>query len=102
MNATVLLVLFCILEVVTPLVVQGIKATMEGLKIRYNATVIALAVAIVLSIGASLFYMVSKGITFDTLSVFYMLALVMANWLGSTLGYDKVKAALQVIKDTKE
>ncbi len=102
MNATVLLVLFCVLELITPLVVQGIKATMEGLKLRYNATVIALCTAVVLSIGLSVFYMLSKGIAFDALSVFYILALIIANWLGSTLGYDKVKAALQLIKDTKE
>lgn len=102
MNETVLLALICILELLTPLCVQGIKATLEGLKIRYNATLIALIVAIVLSIGASLFYMLTKGITVDMLNVFYILALIMANWLGSTLGYDKVKTVLQGIKAIKE
>lgn len=102
MNVTILLALFCVLELLTPLCVQGIKSTLEGLKIRYNATLIALIVAIVLSIASSMFYMLSEGITIDALNVFYILALIMANWLGSTLGYDKVKAVLQGIKETKE
>lgn len=102
MDITIFILLFVVLEVVTPLVVQGIKVTLEGLNRTYNATLLALITAVLLSIGVSIFYMLANNITFSALSVIYIIALIMANWLGSTLGYDKIKAAIQVIDKTKE
>jgi len=98
MTLTVLIFLFCILEVLTPLMVQGVKATLDGLHRTYNATLIALIVSVISAIAMSLFYMTSKGLTVSILNILYILALIIVNWLGSTLGYDKVKEMLTNIK----
>lgn len=103
MNITLFLVLFTVCEVLTPLVVEGIKTELKGFGKGYNATLIALLVSILVSGLTGVFTYILKGIPFSTINIFYIVFLVGANWLGATLGYDKVKQMLTSISDgTKE
>lgn len=99
MSIALFLVLFTILEIVTPLVVEGLKTTFKGIGFKYNSTVIALVTAVVLSGATGVFTYISKGIDFNTINIFYIVFLFIANWLGATLGYDKVKEILVNLKD---
>lgn len=100
MNIALFLVLFTILEIATPLVVEGIKVTLKGIGVKYNSTVIALITAIVLSGITGVFTYISRDINFTVINTFYIVFLAIANWLGATLGYDKVKEILVNIKDS--
>lgn len=102
MNITLFLILFTICEVVTPLVVEGIKTQLKGLEKEYNATLIALVVSILVSGVCGVFAYITKGIDFTLINVFYIVFLMMANWLGATLGYDKIMQALSKISITEE
>ncbi|SHO53714.1 hypothetical protein [Anaerocolumna xylanovorans] len=98
MDITLFLILFTVCEVLTPLVVEGIKAEFKGIGKSYNATLIALIVSIVVSGLCGIFAYMAKGIDFTVVNVFYIGFLMAANWLGSTLGYDKIKQTLTNIK----
>jgi hypothetical protein len=102
---TLFLVLFTVCEVFTPLIVEGLKTEFKGLGKNYNATLIALFVAIFVSGVTGVFTYLLKGIDFTVINVFYILFLMLANWLGSTLGYDKLKQAFasigEITKETK-
>lgn len=99
MSITLFLVLFTVCEVITPLVVEGIKANLKGIGKSYNATTMALFTAIAVSGGVGIFSYITKGIDFTVKNILYILFLMGANWLGATLGYDKVKEMLINIKD---
>lgn len=101
MNITLFLILFTICEVITPLVVQGFKMIFDSSNSKYNGTILALITSIIVSGIAGVFTYMSKGIPFNDINIFYIVFLMGANWLGATLGYDKVKQALTNIKDTK-
>lgn len=102
MSITLFLVLFTICEVLTPLVVEGIKAEFKGLGKSYNSTIIALIVSVVVSGLCAIFAYIANGIDFTIINVFYIVFLMGANWLGATLGYDKVKQALASIKTSTD
>lgn len=84
--------LLLVLEILTPLTTQAIKVNLDGLKVKYNSTLIALICAIVLSGLASAFVMITNSIEINLVNVCYVIALVIFNWIGSTVGYDKIKA----------
>jgi hypothetical protein len=102
MNVTLFLVLFTICEVVTPLVVEGIKAEFKGFGKTCNATLVALIVSITVSGTCGIFAYINQGIDFTVTNSFYILFLMGANWLGATLGYDKVKQMLIAISENKK
>ena len=99
MSITAMVALFCILEIATPLVVEGEKTTLSGLNVKYNATILALITAIVLSVFISGFYMVINSIEMSFTNALYVFALIICNWLGATVGYDKVRQALTGISE---
>lgn len=102
MNLTSFLVIFAILAVVTPLVTEGIKKFMESIKVNYYSNVVVLIVSVVLGAALSIFYYLQQGIDFNAINIFYIIFVILANWLGSMLGYDKVKQAILQIKSEKE
>lgn len=97
MNVTSFLALFMALTVITPIVTEGIKKFLSSLNVKYACNIIVLIVSVALSGIVSAFYFVAGGIGFTSVDVFYIFALALANWLGSMLGYDKVKQAIEQI-----
>lgn len=95
MTFELFMVLFVILEFITPLLVEGIKKFLDALKRPYNSTVVALVVAIVASFTCGIFFYLQNGIPITALNCLYVVFLMISNWLGSTLGYDKVKETLK-------
>lgn len=97
MNTTLFLILFSICEVVTPLITEGVKTLLKGVDKKYNATILALIVSIVVSGICVIFAYINQNIAFNTTNIFYIVFLMCANWLGATLGYDKVMQALSKV-----
>ena len=101
MNMGTLLIVFMVCEVLTPLVVEGIKRSLEELGRKYACNVLVLFASFVVSTLAMSFVYLKEGIPFTLLNIFYIIFMFGANWLGSMLGYDKIKQAILQITDKK-
>ncbi|MCM1561507.1 MAG: hypothetical protein NC123_18525 [Butyrivibrio sp.] len=98
MTVTVFLVLLTICALATSLLTEGIKKFLDESKVSYASNVLVLIVAMVVGCGATALYYVNYSVPFNALNSVYLALLGIANWLGSMLGYDKVKQAVEQIK----
>ena len=94
MTVTVFCIIWAGLSVLTGLVTQAIKDFISTYKENYPSNIIALIVALVLGAGVSIVYYLQNGIPFTALNVIYIIAIGLLNWVGATVGYDKVKQAV--------
>lgn len=92
------LILLGILSVVTSLVTEAVKKTINKQDSDYSSNIVVLIVSMFVGgIGTVVFYMYN-GITWDALNIISIFLMVVANWLVAMLGYDKVMQAIAQIK----
>lgn len=85
-----------ITSTVTSLVVEALKKILLEYKITYHANTLAGAVSVVLSAAMGIGYTVITKSSFTSQTVVYLL--VLASWLCSMVGYDKVVQAIKQFK----
>lgn len=91
MTVELFIVLLVICSLITPWVVEGIKT----FKLGIPNNIIALFVSCFVGPVACLIGYTTLNIPINLLNCLYIIAFVLANWLGSMFGYDK---AIQTIK----
>lgn len=97
MNVTIFLVILTVCAAVTSLLTEGIKRFLDEQNVPYAANVLVLIVALIVGCGATALYYVNYQIPFNALNSVYLALMGIANWLGSMLGYDKVKQVITQI-----
>lgn len=97
MTVTVFLVILSICAVVTSLLTEGIKKFLDEQKVTYAPNVLVLVIAMLIGCGATALYYVNYDIPFNALNSVYLALMGIANWLGATLGYDKVRQTIAQI-----
>lgn len=97
MTVTVFLIILTACAAVTSLLTEGIKKLLDGLGARYASNLLVLAVAVVVGCGTTALYYVNYQVPFDALNSVYLALMGVANWLGATLGYDKVRQTVEQI-----
>lgn len=91
-------ILLTILSIVTPFITNGVKKFLDSLKVKYASNIVVLIVSIVVgSCGTIVFYL-WNDIGFTTLNIICIFLMIVANWIGSMLGYDKVMQAIEQIR----
>lgn len=90
MDMTFLLSAFMFISTLTVLTVEAVKKLMDSAKKTYNSTILAVIVAVVLSVGCSVCYLIYNSIAFNAQVCIEIVFLVFLSFLGSTVGYDKV------------
>lgn len=98
MTVTVFLIILTVCAAATSLLVEGIKKLLDDSGVNYAANILVLVVALLVGCGATALYYVNYQIPFNALNSVYLALMGVANWLGSMLGYDKVKQAIEQIK----
>lgn len=99
MNVTQFLVILTICASVTSLITEAVKNVFDKEKYQYSTNVIVLIVAMFVGVTSCLVFYNANGIKLDVMNFLYMLFMGIANWIGATIGYDKV---LQTIKQIGE
>ena len=94
MTVPMFLIILTICAAVTSLMVEGIKKFLDEHKKAYASSVLVLIVAMIVGCGATALYYVNYQIPFNALNSVYLALMGIANWLGATLGYDKVKQTI--------
>lgn len=102
MTLQIFLVLLTVCATITALVTETVKKTLDSLKVKYASNIIALIVAIIVGAVIVALYYVSNTIEFTGVNIAYMFLMALANWIGSMVGYDKVKQAITQLSTRKE
>lgn len=98
MTVELFLSLLAVLSIITSLLTEGVKKLFNSMKWNYASNIIVLCVSVVVGgCGTSIFYLFNHY-EFTTLNIICIILMIVANWLASMLGYDKVMQAFAQIK----
>lgn len=92
MTAEIFLILLTIFSTVTSLVTEAVKK-MLGEK-QYSSNIVVLIVAAIVGGVGTVVYYIINGSDINAVNVIYIGLMMLANWIGSMVGYDKVKQAI--------
>lgn len=98
MTVTSFLIILGICAAVTTLITEGIKKLLNEANVTYASNLLALIVAVIVGCGATALYYVNYQVPFNALNSVYLALMGLANWLGATLGYDKVRQTIAQIR----
>lgn len=94
MTATAFLIILAACAASTSLLTEGVKIFLGGMRITYASNVLALIVAMIVGCGTTALYYINSEVPFTALNIVYLALMGVANWLGATLGYDKVQQTI--------
>ena len=97
MTVTVFLIILTACAAITSLLTEGIKKFLDEQKVTYASNVLVLIIAVIVGCGATVLYYVNCQIPFNALNSVYLALMGLANWLGATIGYDKVRQTIAQI-----
>ena len=100
MNTTMFLILLSSFSVLSSLVTEGIKnITTDKVNLSYN--IVALIIALIIGGGGTAVYYQLNAVPFTVNNVIYAVLMGLASGLTATVGYDKVKQAIEQIVNKK-
>ena len=94
----ILLTALALVSALTTATTQGIKKILDEAGKTYNSNLLAGIVAVVLSIGAVLCYVLYYGNPFTVQIGVILVCFAYLSWLASQVGYDKLKELLEQFK----
>ena len=94
------LTLLTILAAVNAAIVQAIKTGLNADGVKYSSNAIAGITAVAVGVAGFLIWMVLNDTRIEPKSISFMIMMVVAVWMSSMLGFDKVKQLIQQIGDT--
>lgn len=94
MTVTAFLVLLTVFATITGLVTEAVKKFLNEQKVKYASNIVVLIVALIVGCGGTAIYYVNYQVSFNALNSVYLALMGIANWIGSMVGYDKVKQAI--------
>ena len=102
MTVTIFLIILMACAAITSLLTEGIKKFLNEQRVTYASNVLVLVVAAIVGCGATALYYVNYQVPFTALNSVYLALMGIANWLGATLGYDKVRQTIAQIGAKEE
>lgn len=101
MTVQIFMTLLAIFAVVTSLFTEAIKMFLDSLKVKYASNLVVLgASAFIGGAGTAIFYLFA-GYEWTAINIVCIFLMILANWLVSMLGYDKVMQAITQMKGGK-
>jgi hypothetical protein len=94
MTIQMFLILLTLFSTLTGLLTEGVKKFLDGLNKTYASNIVVLAAAaLVGGLGTVVFYLLI-GFPFNLINIICIPLMIVANWLGAMVGYDKIKQAI--------
>ncbi len=90
------------ISILTSFIVEGIKKILDSRNKKCPSNLLAIIVSALVTVIASVVYIVVKNIPFSFLLVVEILILVLLSFLVATLGYDKVMQLLKQFMSHKD
>lgn len=101
MTVTHFLIILTICSSATSLLTEAVKRLYDKEKFEYSTNILVLVIAVATGIFACLLYYTYNKIPMDAINITYMLFMGIANWVGATVGYDKVMQTIKQIGDVE-
>lgn len=101
MTITMFITLVSIFSIVSSFLTEGIKTWFANANKEYSANLIALINAIVIGCGGTTMAYLLAEVPFTAANIACIVAMTGVTWLGSMIGYDKVKQLLAQITAIK-
>lgn len=101
MSTTLFTLLLTIFSAVSVLLTEAIKKSFDNSGKKYSANVLALINALVVGCGGTAVVYLLLGIPFVLTNIVCLLLMIGAVWIGSMVGYDKVKQLIIQISEIK-
>jgi heme A synthase len=99
MTVETFLMLLTVCSVATGLVTEAVKKFLTSINVKYVSNVVVLVVSIFIGGGVvTVFYVLNEAIASNNQFIFTILMIVL-NWLGSMIGYDKIIQTITQFKD---
>ena len=98
MNSGILLSALALVSVLTSLTVEGIKKILDEAGKTYKSNLLAAIVAVVLSVGANILYVLYFNIPFSVQIIVITICFAFLSWLAAMVGFDKIKQLLEQFK----
>lgn len=102
MTATLFITLFAMGAAVCGLFTQAVKGAFEDWGVTYSANTIALVNAAVIGIFGTICAYTLLGIPFNVPNIVCIIFMTVCIWLGSMVGYDKIKQLITQIVELKQ
>ena len=96
-NFYILMLTIC--ATLSSLVTEAIKVTAKNAGKQWSSNLIALIDAVFVGGGVPTVIYIYNDIPFNTKNILTIVCLVFFTWIGSTIGFDKVKQMFLQIKD---
>lgn len=101
-NLQVFLLGLLVVSTLTGLATEAIKKLLDERDKTYHSNTLAGIVALILSFGVGIGYVLITGVGFTTQVIVSMIALIFMSWLCAMVGYDKVIQAISQFKNGKK
>ena len=98
MTVQIFLAILTVFAIVTSLITEAVKMFLDSFNVEYASNLVVLATStLVGGFGTAIFY-VLMGYEFTVINAVCIFLMIIANWLVSMLGYDKVMQAIAQMK----
>lgn len=98
MTFEMFLITLGILSTVTGLLTEGFKTMLGDLGVKYASNILAAIIAVIVGASGTAIFYIWNDIAWTSTNIIIMFLMMIANWLGAMLGYDKV---IQTIKQMR-
>lgn len=98
MSLQAFIILLTVCATVTSLLTEAVKSFFDAQKIRYASNIVVLVIAMAAGCAGAMVYYYIFAVPFTVLNCIMAIFLGLANWVGSMVGYDKVKQAFEQMK----
>ena len=95
MTIETFLLLLTSLSIITGLVTEGVKKFLDTSNIKYTSNILVLIIAVFVGGVGTVMYYLSNDITWTYMNIIHIFLMIIANWLGAMIGYDKVIQAIK-------
>ena len=98
MTVETFLILLTFFAIVTSFVTQAAKKVLDDFGETYASNVVVLVVAVIVGgLGTAAYYFLG-GYQWNAQNIISIFLMMVANWLGAMVGYDKIKQAITQFK----
>lgn len=98
MTVEIFLMLLTLFSTVTSLFTEAMKKALNAAGAVYATNMLVLVSAIIVGGGGTFAYYIFNGIELTAENVICVLVMVVADWIGATVGYDKVMQLIMQLK----
>lgn len=90
------------ISIATSFIVEGVKKLLDKTKLNIPSNLLAAIVSIIITVAASVAYIVLSNIAFSATVVVEVVIMSILSFLVSTIGYDKVIQMLKQFSSKKD